>query len=161
MQQITYKPIGIIHTPFLTLNNIPIQNIGATEEIATIEIFPEFAEGLKDLEGFSHIILLYHLHLVQNSALIVKPFMDTVPRGIFATRSPIRPNPIGFTIVKLVGINNNLLTIKHFDMLNNTPLLDMKPYISTIDEIKDSKSGWLTGKIQNFENTKSDSRFIL
>jgi len=161
MQEITYKPIGIIHTPFLTLNNIPIQNIGATEEIATIEIFPEFAEGLKDLEGFSHIILLYHLHLVQNSALIVKPFMDTVPRGIFATRSPIRPNPIGFTIVKLVGINNNLLTIKHFDMLNNTPLLDMKPYISTIDEIKDSKSGWLTGKIQNFENTKSDSRFIL
>jgi len=161
MQQITYKPIGIIHTPFLTLNNIPIQNVGATEEIATIEIFPEFAEGLKDLEGFSHIILLYHLHLVQNSALIVKPFMDTVPRGIFATRSPIRPNPIGFTIVKLVGINNNLLTIKHFDMLNNTPLLDMKPYISTIDEIKDSKSGWLTGKIQNFETTKSDSRFIL
>jgi len=161
MQQITYKPIGIIHSPFLTLNNIPIQNVGATEEIATIEIFPEFVDGLKDLEGFSHIILLYHLHLVQNSALIVKPFMDTVPRGIFATRSPIRPNPIGFTIVKLVGINNNLLTIKHFDMLNNTPLLDMKPYISTIDEIKDSKSGWLTGKIQNFENTKSDSRFIL
>jgi len=161
MQQITYKPIGIIHSPFLTLNNIPIQNVGATEEIATIEIFPEFVDGLKDLEGFSHIILLYHLHLVQNSALIVKPFMDTMPRGIFATRSPIRPNPIGFTIVKLVGINNNLLTIKHFDMLNNTPLLDMKPYISTIDEIKDSKSGWLTGKIQNFETTKSDSRFIL
>jgi len=157
---INYKPIGIIHSPFKTIENIPIQNIGAKGEKGSIEIFSEFEKGLKDLEGFSHIILLYHLHLVNHSSLLVKPFMDTEERGIFATRSPIRPNPIGLTIVKLLEINQNILTIEDLDMLDQTPLLDIKPYLSTIDDIKNIRLGWLTNKIQDFETKKSDNRFI-
>ncbi len=160
MNYIIYQPIGIIHSPFKTLANIPIQNFGAKGETGTIEIFPEFKAGLKDLEGFSHLILLYHLHEITHFKLIVKPFMDTVEHGIFATRSPVRPNPIGLTVVKLIEINDNLITIENLDMLDQTPLLDIKPCLPMIDDIQNLQLGWLTGKIQNFETMKSDDRFI-
>lgn len=160
MQEINYKSIGIIHSPFKTLDNIPIQNIGAKGERGKIEIFAEYETGLKDLNEFSHIILLYHLHLVNHSSLLVKPFMDNVERGIFATRSPIRPNPIGLTIVKLIEINKNILTIEDLDMLDQTPIIDIKPCLPMIDNIENLKLGWLTNKITDFETTKSDNRFI-
>jgi len=111
--RISFNPIGIIHSPFKTLENIPIQNIGAKSVKGTIEIFPEFVAGLKDLDGLSHIILIYHLLKVTNHKLIVTPFMDTVERGIFATRSPVRPNPIGMTVVKLIEITYNCFFISH------------------------------------------------
>jgi len=160
MQNINYKSIGIIHSPFKTLENIPIQNSGSKGEIGTIEIFPQFAAGLKDLEGFSHIILLYHLHKVTYSKLIVTPFLDKVEHGIFATRSPIRPNPIGLTVVKLIEIKNNMISIENIDMLDKSPLLDIKPCLPMIDDIQNLKLGWLSGKIQNFETIKSDDRFL-
>ena len=160
MTEIVFNPIGIIHSTFKSLENIPIQNSGAKDQKGTIEIFPEFAAGLSDLEGFSHIILIYHLHLVSHSSLLVKPFMDTQERGIFSTRSPVRPNPIGLTVVKLNGITDNFLSIENLDMLDQTPLLDIKPYLPMIDDMQNVRIGWLTGKIQNFETAKSDSRFI-
>lgn len=160
MENINYKPIGIIHSPFKTIDNIPIQNIGAKGERGFIEIFPEFALGLKDLDGFSHIILLYHLHKVDHFSLQVKPFLDNIERGIFATRSPIRPNPIGLTVVKIIEIKNNLITIEDIDMLHQTPLLDIKPCLPMIDDIKNIRLGWLTDKIEQFENKKSDNRFM-
>jgi len=160
MENINYKPIGIIHSPFKTIENIPIQNIGAKGERGTIEMFPEFALGLKDLDGFSHLILLYHLHKVDHFSLQVKPFLDNTERGIFATRSPIRPNPIGLTVVKLIEIKNNFITIEDLDMLDQTPLLDIKPCLPMIDDIQNIQLGWLTGKMEQFENKKSDNRFM-
>ena len=159
MNKMIYIPIGIIHSPFKTIENIPIQNSGAQGKKGTIEIFREYSLGLKDLEGFSHIILLYHLHKVDHLSLIVKPFMDTVEHGIFATRSPVRPNPIGLTVVKLIEIKDNKLFIENIDMLDQTPLLDIKPYLPMIDDTNDVKLGWLTGKIEQFEFMKSDERF--
>ena len=160
MNEIKFKPVGTIHTPFKTIENIPIQNIGAKGVRGTIEIFKEFVPGLKDLNGFSHIILIYHLHKVNHSKLLVKPFLDTVERGIFSTRSPVRPNPIGMTVVKLLEIKDNFIIIEDLDILDGTPLLDIKPCLPLIDDIKDMRLGWLTGKIEQFETKKSDSRFM-
>jgi len=160
MNEITFKPIGIIYSPFKTIENIPIQNIGAKGVKGIIEIFKEFVTGLKDLDGFSHLILIYHLHKVIHDSLLVKPFLDTVEHGIFATRSPVRPNPIGLTVVKLIEIKNNLITIENLDILYETPLLDIKPFLPMIDDTKDIRIGWLTGKIEQFEIKKSDNRFI-
>lgn len=160
MKEIIFKPIGIIHSPFKTLDNVPIQHTGARGKRGTIEIFQEFVAGLKDVGGFSHLILLYHLHKVEHFSLQVKPFLDTIEHGIFACRSPVRPNPIGLTVVKLIEIKNNLITIENLDMLDETPLLDIKPCLPMIDDIQNVRLGWLTGKIEQFETKKSDSRFM-
>jgi len=159
MQQINYNPIGIINTPFNSQEDMPIQGIGGKGIKATIGIYPEFAAGLKDLDGFSHIILLYHLHLVEKHALMVKPFMDDEQRGIFATRSPVRPNPIGMTVVRLTEIRNNLLIVEDIDIIDQTPLLDIKPCLPMIDDIQGLRLGWLTGKIDQFSDKRSDNRF--
>jgi tRNA-Thr(GGU) m(6)t(6)A37 methyltransferase TsaA len=161
MKDILYRPIGIINTPFESTENIPIQNSGGRGVKGTIEIYPEFTTGLMDLEGFSHLILIYHLHKVKHTSLIVKPFMDLEEHGVFATRSPVRPNPIGLTVVKLIGIKANLIFIEDLDMLNNTPLLDIKPCLPMIDDINNVKIGWLTGRLEEFEKKKSDNRFKL
>jgi tRNA-Thr(GGU) m(6)t(6)A37 methyltransferase TsaA len=159
MQSIIFQPIGIIHTPFHSNEDMPIQGIGGKGIKATIEIYPEFNAGLKDLDGFSHIILLYHLHLVEKSALIVKPFLDDKERGIFATRSPVRPNPIGMTTVRLIEVIDNRLIIEDVDMIDQSPLLDIKPYLPMIDDIQGLRLGWLTGKVEQFSQKKSDDRF--
>jgi tRNA (adenine37-N6)-methyltransferase len=160
LKAITYHPIGIVHSPFKTPENVPIQHTGAKGETATLEIRPEFSEGLKDLEGFSHIMLIYHLHKVESYKLKVIPFLDTMERGIFSTRAPIRPNPIGLTVVKLLKIEGNILTVENIDIIDNTPLLDIKPCLPMIDDLQEIKLGWLTGKIEQFGVTRSNSRFI-
>lgn len=159
MAQVIFDPIGIIHTPFLGADNMPIQGTGGKGIRATIEIFPEFAAGLKDLEGFSHLVLLYYFHQVKQHSLLVKPFLDDGQRGIFATRSPVRPNPIGMTTVRLVEIKNNLLIVEDIDMIDQSPLLDIKPCLPMIDDIQELKLGWLTGKVDQFSQKKSDDRF--
>ena len=116
--KITYRPIDIIHSPFKDIEGMPIQPSGASMTKGTIEIFPEFTDGLKDLEGFSHIILLYHIHKVQVSKLIVTPFMDSQSHGVFTTRAPKRPNPIGLSIVRLVSIEQNILHIENVDIVH-------------------------------------------
>jgi tRNA-Thr(GGU) m(6)t(6)A37 methyltransferase TsaA len=160
VNEISYHPIGIINSPFKTPDNMPIQNTGAKGVKGTIELFREYTLGLKDLEGFSHLILIYHLHLVNYSKLLVKPFMDTVEHGIFSTRSPARPNPIGITTVKLIEISGNIIFIEDLDILDQTPLLDIKPYLPLNVDVENLKLGWLQGKIHHFKTTKSDDRFV-
>jgi tRNA-Thr(GGU) m(6)t(6)A37 methyltransferase TsaA len=156
---IELKPIGIIHTLFTKPEGMPIQPTGAAGIRGTIELFDEYHAGLKDLEGFSHIILLYHFHRSQGFNLQVVPFMDSELRGLFATRAPKRPNPIGISVVQLDKIANNVLHIQNVDILDGTPLLDIKPYVPEFDSPQDVRTGWLgqAGKIVS--DRKSDDRF--
>ncbi|HPO89605.1 MAG TPA: tRNA (N6-threonylcarbamoyladenosine(37)-N6)-methyltransferase TrmO [Victivallales bacterium] len=138
-----FKQIGIIRSPHIEADNTPIQPVYAEKFSAEIEIFPDFVEGLKDIEGFSHIYLLYFFHRVISFKLIVKPFLEDVEHGIFATRASLRPNPIGMSIVRLIKRNGNILHVCGADMLNDTPLLDIKPYIEFFDKIDATKNGWM------------------
>lgn len=157
-ENITYKPIGIIHTPFKEIDNMPIQPLSINSAVGIIELMNEYIDGLKDLEGFSHIILIYHLHKSINKNLIVKPFMDNIEHGIFATRSPARVNPIGISIVKLNKIEKNLLHIEEIDVLDKTPLLDIKPFYEIFDNRFNTSCGWLENR-KNTNIITSDNRF--
>jgi len=159
MNEITYRPIGIIHSPFNERKDMPIQPSGAEGTGGWVEIFPEFAPGLKDVDGFSHLVLLYHFHLSEGYSLEVVPFMDDTLRGVFATRAPKRPNPIGLSVVRLVGIQGNKLQVKDLDIVDGTPLLDIKPFVSEIDNRETSASGWLTKKAKEFRTKRSDDRY--
>ncbi|MFT5697422.1 MAG: tRNA-Thr(GGU) m(6)t(6)A37 methyltransferase TsaA [Desulforhopalus sp.] len=154
------QPIGTIHSPFTSLQDMPIQPKGAKDSIGTIEIKEEYTEGLLDLEGFSHIYLLYNFHKAARTDLTVTPFMDTTPRGVFSTRSPLRPNHIGLSIVELVGVEKNLIKVRGIDILDGTPLLDIKPYIESFDAVQNSRSGWMKGSADDVANKRSDDRFI-
>ena len=157
--KITYKPIGIIHTSFLKIEDMPIQPAGAANTRGSVEIFEEYARGLKDLDGFSHIILIYHFHLAGSAKLIVTPFLDTLPHGVFSTRAPSRPNPIGLSVVRLLKIKQNFLHIENADILNETPLLDLKPYVPDFDQHPGENIGWLKQAKGRVEKTRSDDRF--
>jgi len=158
-EPIIYKPIGIIHSPFTRLAEMPIQPASETSAPGTVEIFPEFAAGLKDLDGFSHIYLIYHLHKAHFSGLTVTPFLDDEPRGLFATRAPNRPNPIGLSLVKLTRIEGNILHVQNLDVLDGTPLLDIKPYVAAFKETADLRSGWLERNKDKIRRKTSDDRF--
>ena len=140
----TYRmqPIGILHTPFSDKKQTPIQ-ASRSEVRGQVEVFPEFEAGLQDLEGFSHIILLYYFHQADVISLMVKPFLDDQQHGLFATRYPSRPNQIGLSIVELISRREALLEIKGVDMLDGTPLLDIKPYVEEFDVRTGTRSGWL------------------
>jgi len=154
------EKIGIIHTPFTNLEDMPIQPKGAKEIIGTIEINSELVEGLSDLEGFSHIYLLYEFHMAQRTTLKVTPFMDTSKRGVYATRSPLRPNHIGLSLVKLNKVEDNIITVLGIDVLDGTPLLDIKPYIAAFDEVRQSRSGWMQASEKDVACKRSDRRFV-
>ena len=157
--EMKYQPIGTIHSPFKDLEDMPIQPAGAVKVRGAVDVLPELTAGLRDLAGFSHIILLYHFHRVQAAKLVVVPFMDSESHGIFATRAPQRPNPIGLSIVRLVSIEENVLYIEGVDILDGTPLLDIKPYVPEFDRPAVERVGWLErarGKVQDW---RSDGRF--
>ncbi len=156
---IKYEPIGIIHTPFKTPEGMPIQPSGAGGIKGTVEIFCEYEDGLKDLKGFSHILLLYHFHQSKGFNLYVVPFMDSQVRGVFSTRAPKRPNPIGLSLVKLMRIEGCLLHIENVDILDGTPLLDIKPYVPEFDKTASVKTGWLKNPSKAVSERKSDKRF--
>ncbi|MFO7558407.1 MAG: tRNA (N6-threonylcarbamoyladenosine(37)-N6)-methyltransferase TrmO [Desulfobacterales bacterium] len=153
------KPIGTIHTQFTKPEGMPIQPAGAAGVKGTVEVFDEYRAGLKDLDGFSHIILLYVFHRSKGFRLEVVPFMDTEHRGLFATRAPRRPNPIGLSVVQLDGIENGILQVRNVDMLDGTPLLDIKPYVPEFDGYIRVRTGWLEQARKTVENRKSDDRF--
>jgi tRNA-Thr(GGU) m(6)t(6)A37 methyltransferase TsaA len=155
----TIKPIGVIHTPHKTIENMPIQPKGAAGIEGYILVDEQYTDGLQDLEGFSHIYLVYFFHEARRTEMVVTPFMDTQKRGVFATRSPLRPNHIGISIVRLKSIERNKLIVYDLDMLNNTPLLDIKPYIASFDRVHESKSGWLTVSDRKIREKRSDCRF--
>lgn len=156
---ISYKPIGTIHSPFGGIEQVPIQPAAASGIRGTVEVFPEFAAGLQDLNGFSHIILLYHFHRVTQVKLTVVPFLDDEPHGVFATRAPSRPNPIGLSVVRLLGIEGNVLTIENVDIIDGTPLLDMKPYVPAFDLDEVERTGWLEANGKRLKEKRSDDRF--
>jgi tRNA (adenine37-N6)-methyltransferase len=151
--------IGIIHSPYSTLENMPIQSAGAQQTEGYIELNLEFIEGLKDLDKFSHIFAIYKFHKSEGYKLTVTPFLDNVPKGLFATRAPKRPNPIGLSVYKILEIKENIIKITGVDVLDGTPLLDIKPYVKKFDVIENPKCGWLEDRMQKSENTKSDKRF--
>jgi tRNA-Thr(GGU) m(6)t(6)A37 methyltransferase TsaA len=157
--EINYRPIGIIHSPFTDIEGMPIQPTGASGVRGTVDVRPEFAAGLRDLEGFSHIILLYHFHRVRGAKLVVTPFMDSQTHGVFATRAPKRPNPIGLSIVKLLGIDQSILHIENVDILDGTPLLDIKPYVPEFDQPPSDRVGWLEAASGRVRSKQSDGRF--
>ncbi len=153
------EPIGIIHSPFRNIENMPIQPGGATDIEGTVQVYEPYGQGLSDLTGFSHIYLIYHFHQATKTRLQVTPFMDTRERGVFATRSPLRPNHIGLSIVQLIGVEDNTLTVKGIDVLDETPLLDIKPYIAMFDAVQNSTSGWMTATAEEVSKKRSDNRF--
>jgi tRNA-Thr(GGU) m(6)t(6)A37 methyltransferase TsaA len=159
MNDIKYKPIGIIHSPFKEPKGTPIQPPGAKGIKGTVEIFPEYGEGLRDIEGFSHIILLYHFHLSKGEALVVKPYMDSEAHGVFAMRGPSRPNPIGISVVQLVKVEGNTLHIQDVDIVEGTPLLDIKPYVPEFDLREAAKIGWLETNVHQLSVSRDDGRF--
>ena len=159
MKTVHYRPIGIVHSPFKSRRGTPIQPIGGIGVKAEVEIFPDFIEGLADLNGFSHIILLYHFHLSTAYKLKVKPFLDQAVHGVFATRAPARPNPIGISVVHLLRIDHQTLYVEDIDIIDQTPLLDIKPFVPNFDLRKVESTGWIGNKVRNAENLKADGRF--
>jgi tRNA-Thr(GGU) m(6)t(6)A37 methyltransferase TsaA len=140
------KPIGVIHSPYHA-GQVPYQGCGR-EEIGEVEVFEQFAEGLKDIEGFSHIVLIYWFHKSRGYSLMVRTPWDTTLHGLFTTRSPNRPCPLGLSVVRLVARKGNILKVKDLDAIDGTPLLDIKPYVPTVDEKSDIRVGWLEGKLK-------------
>lgn len=157
--EITLSPIGRLETPFNDIADMPIQPSVLADTRGKAVLDEKFVPGLKDLDGFSHIILLFLLHKISGYQLEVVPFMDTLPHGIVATRSPKRPNRIGMSIVRVESVDGNILYFKGVDMLNGSPLLDIKPYYSYFDQQTQVRNGWLEGKTLRPENLRSDKRF--
>ena len=157
---IGYVPIGIINSPWKTGEGMPIQPCGAAGIRGSVTVFGEYLPGLKDLDGFSRIYLIYHFHRSHGFDLEVTPFLDSIQRGIFSTRAPRRPNHIGISIVKLVGITKYGLDIEDVDIIDGTPLLDIKPYVPEFDCYPRETSGWLTNK-DSVKEMKADRRFIV
>ncbi len=159
MSVVQFKSIGVIHSPFTDIKGMPIQPSSAQGIEGWVEIFAPYRAGLQDLDGFSHIYLLYHFHKVMDAELVVIPFLDKQPHGVFATRAPTRPNPIGLSIVELKRIENERLYIANVDILDGTPLLDIKPYIPGFDQEPNVRVGWLAAGEDEIRTKVSDDRF--
>jgi tRNA-Thr(GGU) m(6)t(6)A37 methyltransferase TsaA len=155
--KIEYRPIGLVHSPFKDTEGMPIQPSRAKGIRGTVEILPDFVEGLADLDGFSHIVLLCHLHEAGPHRLKVVPFLDHELRGVFATRAPCRPNPIGLSVVRLIKIRGHELLIEGVDLLDGTPVLDIKPYVGDFDRRAELRLGWLDSRLGRI--APSDKRF--
>ncbi len=153
----TMSPIGLIHTPFQHATGTPIQSAVAPNSEGVVELFPEFTPGLRDLEGFERLWLIYLLNRASTPQLLARPYLDDQVHGIFATRAPARPNHIGLSAVRLLGVEQNRLLIAEVDMLDGTPLLDIKPYIPAFDCFEVTHTGWFHGK--SMQGEVADDRF--
>ncbi len=156
---IEFEQIGTIHSPYNDLEGMPIQPAGAVGVRGRVEVLPDYVDGLQDLDGFSHIILLYKFHRGSGFDLKVVPFLDSSPRGVFATRAPRRPNPIGMSVVRLERIDGAVIDVLDIDVLNGTPLMDIKPYVPHFNSQDEVRTGWLGEKDSNVAVHRSDSRF--
>jgi tRNA-Thr(GGU) m(6)t(6)A37 methyltransferase TsaA len=156
---VQYTSIGVVHSPHKEPRGTPIQPSAALGIQGTVEILPQYVPGLQDLDGFSHIILIYHCHLCQGHRLKVKPFMDQIEHGVFATRAPARPNPIAVSVVRLICIQDNVLHIENVDIVDGTPLLDVKPYAPQFDVYRAECIGWLEQNVQKLPHIRDDARF--
>lgn len=158
-QSLVCHPIGIIHSPYRDVADMPIQPPGATGVAGTVAVDEKYRDGLKDIDGFSHLILIYHFHLSRGGSLQVTPFLDDAERGVFATRAPRRPNPVGLSVVRLVRVEGLLLHIEDVDIVDGTPLLDIKPYVPLFDIRQDVKTGWLADRGKGVFHARADERF--
>jgi tRNA-Thr(GGU) m(6)t(6)A37 methyltransferase TsaA len=159
-KEIIYFPIGIIRTPFQDPSGMPIQPSAAEGVKGSVVLDSEFEPGLQDLDGFSHLVLLYHFHRAGKTHLKVKPFLDGEKKGVFATRAPRRPNGIGLSVVRLLNIRDNVIEVQNVDMLDGTPLLDIKPYIPDFDQVDEVRIGWLENYRGKIRDKMSDDRFL-
>lgn len=153
-------PIGTIETPFDDLEHMPVQPAGAAGVTGRVIVDAEYEQGLSDIDGFSHLILLYRFHRSTGYDLMVKPFLDDTKRGLFATRAPRRPNQIGLSIVRLTARQGRVLTVRGIDVLNGTPLIDIKPYVPKFDVRDVTATGWLEKNQDRAESVTSDDRFV-
>lgn len=153
------RPIGTIRTPFHEPEGMPIQPSGAEGVSGTVEVFAEYAQGLSDLAGFSHVVLLYAFDRSDGYDLMVTPFLDSRARGVFATRAPRRPNPVGLSVVRLVRVEGGILYVENIDVLDSTPLLDIKPYVPSFAAHGPVRIGWLESTRSSVTEHRSDGRF--
>jgi len=158
-EAICYQPVGVVRSPFTVLEGMPLQSVAAREVRGQVEVDPQFAPGLRDLDGFSHLHLLTHLHRGAPGGLEVVPFLDDTVRGIFATRSPRHPNPIGISVVRLLSVTGRVLEISGVDLLDGTPVLDIKPYVPEFDAVAAERTGWLAKAAERVHQVKADARF--
>ncbi|CDK37883.1 tRNA (N6-threonylcarbamoyladenosine(37)-N6)-methyltransferase TrmO [Halorubrum sp. AJ67] len=157
----SYESIGVIRTPFESPEGMPIQPVGADSVTGTVELDPSFADGLADLDGFSHCILLYHFHASGDDApLSVEPFLDDERRGVFSTRAPQRPNPIGLSVVSVKSVEGRKLTVGGIDVVDGTPLLDIKPYVPEFDVPSETETGWMDASASTIRSEQADKRFL-
>ncbi|WP_077000028.1 tRNA (N6-threonylcarbamoyladenosine(37)-N6)-methyltransferase TrmO [Variovorax sp. KK3] len=152
------RPIGLVHSRFTAVEGMPIQTAGAPDEPGRIELFPDYAAGLKDIEGFDYLIVLTHFHRCMQERLEVTPFLDTAAHGVFATRAPARPNRIGLSIVRLMSVEGRTLHFSGNDMLDQTPVLDIKPYVPRFDVRDTQRIGWFAGRVDALAQVRSDDR---
>ena len=159
LQSVEYRPIGVIRSPFTQPQGVPIQAAFAQDVHGVVELEPQYVDGLKDLEGFSHLILLYHFHLSETYALQTRPFLEEEVHGVFATRAPKRPNAIGISVVRLERIEGTKLYVSGLDVVDGTPLLDIKPYVPHFDDRRGARIGWLSNTVHRAKEKKADDRF--
>jgi tRNA-Thr(GGU) m(6)t(6)A37 methyltransferase TsaA len=159
LEQVTFTPIGVVRSPFTDPVGMPIQPDGARGVAGMVEVNPSFADGLADLDGFSRVILIYVFHRSKEYRLRVVPFLDDCEHGIFATRAPQRPNPIGLSIVRLMGVDGCRIMIEGVDILDGTPVLDIKPYLPPFDAFPDERTGWFDKNSRHIHDIRSDRRF--
>lgn len=157
-EPIPMRPIGVVHSPFRTKAGVPIQTAGAPEARASIEVFEAVAAGLVDLDGFDYLILLTHLHRASSEDLEVVPFLDDRAHGVFATRAPNRPNRIGLSIVRLLAVQGTVLQVAGNDMIDGTPVLDIKPYVPAFDVRQTDRIGWFATRLDALPGRLSDDR---
>jgi tRNA-Thr(GGU) m(6)t(6)A37 methyltransferase TsaA len=155
MKEIVMRPIGIIRSPYKRMRDIPIQGVFKPKTKAYIELKAKYAPGLKGLEGFSHAIVIYYFHNSKKEEVVCRPFLEDKKHGIFAIRSPHRPNHIGLSVVRIESIKNNKLYFSEVDVLDKTPVLDIKPYVKYFDQRKNAVSGWLDNHLGNASSNKS------
>ncbi|MDK2982106.1 MAG: tRNA (adenine37-N6)-methyltransferase [Chloroflexota bacterium] len=157
--KITFEPIGVVHSPFSDLADMPIQPTGEQAAEGTLELFPDYCEALADLDGFSHIYALYYFHKSKGWKASIVPFLDTQARGLFSTRAPRRPNPIGLSLLRVLSVEGCVVKVAGVDILDGTPLLDIKPYIPQFENPQDVRVGWLAGHADQVKRKRSDHRF--
>jgi tRNA-Thr(GGU) m(6)t(6)A37 methyltransferase TsaA len=158
-ETIAYQVIGVVRSPWITLEGMPLQSVAAPEVHGQIDIHSSLVPGLADLEDFSHLHVIAHLHRGAPGGLTVVPFLDDTPRGIFATRSPRHPNPIGISVVRLLAVRGAILEIAGVDLLDGTPVLDIKPYVPAFDTVAAERTGWLERAAQRVHEVRADARF--
>jgi tRNA-Thr(GGU) m(6)t(6)A37 methyltransferase TsaA len=156
---IQFRPIGVIRTPFPDIEGMPIQPDASARATGHVELIPCLADGLQDIDQFSHLTLIWYMHRAGEESLRVVPFLDDRPHGIFATRAPARPNPIGISVVRLLSVEDTRLHVEDLDMVDGTPLLDIKPYVPAFDDRSPARIGWYRGRLDRIDRTRSDRRF--